>query len=183
LVSAAAGAVGSIAGQLARQAGARPVALVGSDEKGRLCLDRYGYEAFVNYKKPLEAGLKAACPKGIDVFFDNTGGEILDTVLRQMAVFGRVIQCGTMSIPSWAPNPVGPRNEREILTRRLRIKGFVIFDHIKRFDETAAKLAKMLAEGTIRYAEDVEGDIAKAPQALVDVYAGRNSGKKLIWLR
>lgn len=183
LVSAAAGAVGSIVGQLARQAGARPVALVGSDEKGTICLERYGYEAYVNYRQPLEDGLKQACPDGINVFFDNTGGAIHDAVLRQMALFGRVIQCGTMSVPSWVPNPVGPRNEREFLTRRLRVEGFVIFDHLKRFDETAVKLAGMLAEGSIHYAEDVEGDIARAPQALVDVYDGRNRGKKLIWLR
>jgi NADPH-dependent curcumin reductase len=183
LVSAAAGAVGSIVGQLARLAGARPIALVGSEEKGQLCLERYGYDAYINYRKPLDEGLKQACPKGIDVFFDNTGGEILDAVLRNMALFGRVIQCGTMSVASWAPNPAGPRNEREILTRRLRVEGFVIFDHIKRFDEIAAKLAAMLAEGNIHYAEDVDGDIAKAPQALVDVYAGKNRGKKLIWLR
>jgi NADPH-dependent curcumin reductase CurA len=183
LVSAAAGAVGSIVGQLARQAGARPVALVGSAEKGRLCLEQYGYAEYVNHHEPLEQGLRQACPKGVDVYFDNTGGEILDTVLRQMALFGRVIQCGTLSIPSWVPNPTGPRNEREVLTRRLRIEGFVIFDHLARFDETAAKLAAMLAEGRIHYAEDVEGDIARAPQALVDVYAGRNRGKKLVWLR
>jgi NADPH-dependent curcumin reductase CurA len=183
LVSAAAGAVGSIVGQLARQAGARPVALVGSDDKGRLCLEQYGYAAYVNYKQGLDEGLKQACPDGVNVFFDNTGGEILDTVLRRMALFGRVIQCGTMAIPSWVPNPSGPRNEREVLTRRLRVQGFVIFDHLARFDETAAKLAAMLAAGELHYAEDVEGDIARAPQALVDVYAGKNRGKKLIWLR
>ncbi len=119
----------------------------------------------------------------MNVFFDNTGGEIADVVLRRMALFGRVIQCGTMSIASWVPNPVGPRNEREILTRRLRVEGFVIFDHLQRFDVTAAALAKMLSEGTLRYAEDIETDIAGAPQALVDVYSGKNRGKKLIKLR
>lgn len=183
LVTAAAGAVGSIVGQLARLAGARPVALVGSDEKGRLCAEKYGYSAYLNYRQPLAEGLEQTCPKGIDIFFDNTGGKIHDTILRHMALFGRVIQCGTMSIPSWVPNPSGLRNEREVLTRRLRLEGFVIFDHLARFDETATRLARMLADGSIHYAEDVEGDIAKAPQALVDVYAGKNKGKKLIWLR
>jgi NADPH-dependent curcumin reductase CurA len=183
LVSAAAGAVGSIVGQLAKQAGARPVALVGSDEKGQRCLAEFGYDAYINYKKPIEAALQACCPNGVNVFFDNTGGEIADVVLRRMALFGRVIQCGTMSIASWVPNPVGPRNEREILTRRLRVEGFVIFDHLQRFDVTAAALAKMLSEGTLRYAEDIETDIAGAPQALVDVYSGKNRGKKLIKLR
>lgn len=183
LVSAAAGAVGSIVGQLASLAGAWPVALVGSDEKGRLCLEQYGYKAYLNYRQPLDEGLREVCPRGVNVFFDNTGGAIHDIVLRQMAPFGRVIQCGTMSIPSWVPSPSGPRNEREVLTRRLRMEGFVIFDHLARFDETAAKLAVMLAEGCIHYAEDVESNIALAPQALVDVYAGKNRGKKLIKLR
>ena len=183
LVTAAAGAVGSIVGQLARQAGARAVAVVGSDDKGRQAIADYGYEAFINYKQPLEAQLKATCPNGVNVFFDNTGGEIADTVIRHMAWFGRVIQCGTMSIASWVPNPTGPRNDREILTRRLRIEGFVIFDHLARFDDTAAKLAAMLKDGSLRYAEDIGTEIADAPQALVDVYEGRNRGKKLIRLR
>lgn len=183
LVTAAAGAVGSIVGQLAMQTGARAVAVVGSDEKGRQCVAEYGYAAYVNYKQPLENALREACPKGIDVFFDNTGGEIADVVYGQMALFGRVIQCGTMSIASWVPTPVGPRKDREILTRRLRVEGFVIFDHLKRYDETADKLAAMLKAGTLKVAEDIGTDIADAPQALVDVYAGRNTGKKLIRLR
>lgn len=183
LVSAAAGAVGSIVGQLARRAGARPVALVGSDEKGQRCMAEFGYEAYINYKRPVEPALREACPNGVNVFFDNTGGELADLVLRQMALFGRVIQCGTMAIASWVPAPTGPRNEREILTRRLRMEGFVIFDHLKRFDETATLLAGMLAEGSLRHAEDIETDLAGAPRALVDVYSGRNRGKKLIRLR
>jgi NADPH-dependent curcumin reductase CurA len=183
LVTAAAGAVGSIVGQLARKAGARPIAVVGSDDKGRQCCDEYGYAGFINYRQPLEPALRTLCPKGVDVFFDNTGGEIADIVIRQMALFGRVIQCGTMSIASWVPPPTGPRNDREILTRRLRIEGFVIFDHLARYDETAAALATMLKDGSLRHAEDVRTDIAQAPQALVDVYSGRNNGKMVIRLR
>ena len=183
LVTAAAGAVGSIVGQLAKQAGARPVAVVGSDEKGKQCMAEFGYDAYLNYRQPLEGALRKVCPQGINVYFDNVGGEISDLVIRQMALFGRVIQCGTMSIASWVPNPTGPRNDREILTRRLRIEGFVIFDHLKRLDETAAKLAAMRADGSLRYQEDISDRIEDAPQALVDVYSGANHGKKLIRLR
>ena len=183
LVTAAAGAVGSIVGQLAKQAGARPIAVVGSDEKGRQCCEEYGYAGFLNHRRPLEPALREMCPKGVDVFFDNTGGEIADIVIRQMALFGRVIQCGTMSIASWVPTPTGPRHDREILTRRLRIEGFVIFDHLARFDDTAATLAAMLKNGSLRHAEDVRTEIAEAPQALVDVYEGRNRGKMVIRLR
>ena len=183
VVTAAAGAVGSLVGQLAKLAGCRTVAVVGSDEKGEHCLKDYGYDAYVNYRKPVEAGLREACPKGVDIFFDNVAGELADTIIRQMNFFGRVVQCGTVSIPSWVPAPQGPRIEREVLTRRLRIEGFVIFDHIARYDEAATELSRLVAAGKLRYDEDIEHDIAQAPQALVDVYAGRNRGKKLIKLR
>jgi len=183
VVTAAAGAVGSIVGQLAKLAACRTVAVVGSDGKGRHCVAQYGYDAFVNYHEPAAESLKHACPKGVDIFFDNVAGELADTILRQMNPFGRVIKCGTVSIPVWIPPPQGPRIDREILTRRLRIEGFIIFDHIARFEAAAAKLAGLLAEGKLRYDEDIETDIAEAPRALVDVYAGRNSGKKLVRLR
>lgn len=183
LVTAAAGAVGSIVGQLAKQLGCRPIAVVGSEAKGHRCVGEYGYTAYLNYNRPLEDALRELCPGGVDIFFDNTGGEIADTVIRHMAIFGRVIQCGTMSITSWNPNPLGPRNEREILTRRLKVEGFVIFDHIARFEETAVRLAQMVADGELHYAEDISTEIAGAPQALVDVYSGKNRGKRLIRLR
>jgi NADPH-dependent curcumin reductase CurA len=183
VVTAAAGAVGSLVGQLAKLAGCRTVAVVGSDEKGELCLSRYGYDAYVNYRQPLDEALSRACPEGVDLFFDNVAGTIADTVIRRMNLFGRVVQCGTMSIPVWVPPPQGPRIEREVLTRRLRIEGFVIFDHIARFDQAAAELAQLLKAGKLHYDEDIETDLAQAPQALVDVYEGRNRGKKLIRLR
>jgi NADPH-dependent curcumin reductase CurA len=183
VVTAAAGAVGSIVGQLARHAGCRTVAVVGSDQKGQHCLDHYGYDAFVNYHGALAEALQQACPKGIDVFFDNVAGDVADTIVRQMNAFGRVIKCGTVSIPVWVPPPQGPRMDREILTRRLRIEGFIIFDHVARFDAAAAELARLLTAGKLRYDEDIETDIAQAPRALVDVYAGRNTGKKLVKLR
>lgn len=183
VVSAAAGAVGSLVGQLAKLAGCRTVAIVGSVEKGELCLSRYGYDAYIDYHQPLDEALSHACPNGVDVYFDNVAGVIADTVVRRLNLFGRVVQCGTMSIPVWLPPPQGPRIEREILTRRLRIEGFVIFDHIARFDVAATELAGLLAAGKLHYDEDIESDIAGAPQALVDVYEGRNKGKKLIHLR
>ena len=183
VVTAGAGAVGSIVGQLAGLAGCRAVAVVGSDEKGEECRRAFGYDAFVNYRGPVEETLATACPKGIDVFFDNVAGPLADTIVRRMNWFGRVIQCGTVSIPVWIPPPQGPRIEREILTRRLRMEGFVIFDHMARFDAVAAELAALLKAGKIRIREDIENDIERAPQALVDVYSGRNTGKKLIRLR
>ncbi len=183
LVTAGAGAVGSIVGQLAKLKGCRTVAVVGSDVKGAQCLDEFGYDAFVNYHPPLTDGLRAACPQGVDVFFDNVAGEVADVIMGHMNWFGRIVQCGTVSIPSWVPPPQGPRIHRDILTRRLRIEGFVIFDHLSRFDAVAAELAAMLRAGTLKTREDIETDISRAPAALVDVYTGRNTGKKLIHLR
>jgi NADPH-dependent curcumin reductase CurA len=183
VVTAGAGAVGSIVGQLARLAECRAVAVVGSDEKGRECLEEFAYDAYANYRHPVEDALTAACPKGIDIFFDNVAGSLADLIVRRMSWFGRVIQCGTVSIPVWIPVPQGPRIEREILTRRLRLEGFVIFDHIARFEAVAAELARLLQAGKLHVREDIESDIERAPQALVDVYSGRNKGKKLIRLR
>lgn len=183
VVTAAAGAVGSIVGQIAKAAGCRTIAIVGSDAKGEQCLERYGYDAYVNYRSSLDEGLAKACPDGVDIFFDNVAGGIADSVIRRMRAFGRVIQCGTLSIPVWIPPPQGPRIEREVLTRRLRLQGFVIFDHASRFDEVAAELARLRSEGSLHHDEDIEDGIENAPRALVDVYAGRNQGKKLIRLR
>ncbi len=137
----------------------------------------------MNYHRPIAEALREACPEGIDVFFDNVSGEIADAIVRRMNWFGRIIQCGTVSIPVWIPPPQGPRIEREVLTRRLRLEGFVIFDHTARFDAVATELAQMLAAGRLRIREDIETDLACAPQALVDVYTGLNMGKKLIHLR
>jgi NADPH-dependent curcumin reductase CurA len=137
----------------------------------------------VNYHRPLAEALLEACPDGVDVFFDNVSGEIADTIVRRMNWFGRIVQCGTVAIPVWIPTPHGPRIEREVLTRRLKLEGFVIFDHAARFDTVAAELAAMLAAGQLHIREDIEPDLARAPQALLDVYMGRNTGKKLIHLR
>ena len=183
LVTAAAGAVGSIVGQLAQAAGCRVIAVVGSPEKGRCCVARYGYDAWVDYHQPLETALAEAAPEGVDIFFDNVGGPIADAVYTRMNLFGRVIQCGTLSTSSWQSPPQGPRIEREVLTRRLRIQGFVIFDHQARFADVAERLAAMAESGALRHDHDVVKGIEEAPQALVDVYAGRNRGKKLVCLR
>jgi NADPH-dependent curcumin reductase len=183
VVTAGAGAVGSVVGQLASIAGCRAIAVVGSEEKGQQCLEEFGFAGYVNYKRSWAEALRRECPQGVDVFFDNVGGELLDGILRQMNLLGRVIICGTMATAAWVPAPVGMRNEREILTRRLRVEGFVIFDHKAKFDRTAEELAAMLAQGKLRVRLDIETGLERAPQALVEVYAGRNCGKKLIRLR
>jgi NADPH-dependent curcumin reductase CurA len=130
----------------------------------------------------VEEVLDKLVPDGIDVFFDNVGGDILDGALRRMRTGGRIVQCGTASVASWSPPPVGLRNEREVLTRRLRWGGFVIFDHISLFPAAISDLAAALLSGDLLYEEDIRNGLDLAPDALVDLYAGRNSGKLLISL-
>jgi len=183
LVSTAGGAVGAFVGQIARNLGARPLGLTGDDAKVELCRSRYGYDEAWNYKTTdWAAQLGGAAPGGVNVYFDNVGGVILDTTLRRMAAGGRVVQCGTASVASWNLPPTGPRNEREILTRRLVWSGFVIFDHAARFAEASATLAAWYGEDRLTYDEDIAEGIEQAPDAIRALYAGENRGKKLIYV-
>jgi NADPH-dependent curcumin reductase CurA len=183
VVSTAAGSVGSFVGQIGKSLGSRCVGLTGDDRKVALCRERYGYDAAINYKSAaLDSALATAAPDGVNVYFDNTGGAILDTVLRRMAVAGRIVQCGTASVGSWNPLPTGPRNEREILTRRLVWSGFVIFDHMARYAQAADELARLHQAGTLTYDTDLVEGIEQAPGAISSLYAGENLGKKLIYV-
>jgi len=182
VVSTAAGAVGSIVGQIARSLGAYVVGLTGSDEKVSQCVGEFGYHAAANYHKLTSSEMAALCPRGVDVYFDNTAGGISDHVWPLLNVRGRIIQCGTAAIASWNPPPLSARREREILTKRLRHEGFVIFDHIARFEEVIAGLAAKVKAGSIVYREDIEEGLDRAPQALAAIYRGENRGKKVIRL-
>ena len=183
LVSTAGGAVGAFVGQIARNLGARAIGLTGDDEKVAACTGRYGYEVAYNYRSAdWAAALAGAAPDGLHVYFDNVGGTILDAALRRMAVGGRVVQCGTASIPSWNPLPTGPRNEREILTRRLVWSGFVVFDHVARFRAANEALVGWYQDGRLVYDEDIADGIEHAPGAIKALYAGENRGKKLIYV-
>lgn len=181
LVSTAAGAVGSLVGQIGRIKGCRTVGLTGDEAKVARCTASYGYDVAINYRAPdWTTRLAKSLPDGANVYFDNTGGHILDAAVRQMATGGRIVQCGTAAIASWDPMPSGPRNEREILTRRLCWGGFVIFDHQARFDEAAGQLAQWLREGRIVHDEQVTAGLESAPGAIAELYAGANTGKRII---
>lgn len=183
LVSTAAGTVGSVVGQIARQAGAHVVGLTGSEDKVARCVDRFGYHAAYNYKdEDLATTLAQARPEGFDIYFDNTGGPILDTAIRSMARFGRIIQCGTAATPSWSPPPTGLRNEREILMRALTWTGFVIFDHVDRFGEAIDRLIDMLLAGQLNHDEVVEPGMDRITGTLEALFSGTNTGKTLIYI-
>ncbi|MFD2858236.1 zinc-binding dehydrogenase [Seohaeicola zhoushanensis] len=182
-MSTAAGSVGSFVGQIGKGLGCRTIGLTGSDDKVATCRDTFGYDVAINYKTAdLDSAVRSAAPGGVNVYFDNTGGAILDTVLRQMAVGGRIVQCGTAANQVWSPPPTGPRNEREIMTRRLIWSGFVIFDHLNAYARACDDLTAMHADGRLTFATDMKQGIDTAPGAIADLYAGRNSGKSLIYI-
>jgi NADPH-dependent curcumin reductase CurA len=181
LVSTAAGSVGGFVGQIGKLLGCRTLGLTGDDAKVAICRGRFGYDEAANYRTAnVEALLAEWAVAGINVYFDNTGGSILDAALRQMAVGGRIVQCGTAANQVWVPAPTGPRNEREVMTRRLVWSGFVVFDHVARFAEAARQLASWYRAGQLVYEEDISDGIAAAPSAIASLYAGENRGKKLI---
>jgi NADPH-dependent curcumin reductase CurA len=184
VVSTAAGAVGSCAGQIAKLLGCRTVGITGGAEKAALCTDEFGYDAAIDYKAAadLDAALDDACPNGVNVYFDNTSGSISDAVLRHLAVGARIIVCGTASISSWEPWPTGPRVERHLLVKRARMQGFLLFDYANRFEEAITQLTQWLRAGKLRYREDVLDGIEAAPDAIAGLYRGENLGRRLIRL-
>jgi NADPH-dependent curcumin reductase CurA len=183
VVSTAAGAVGSAVGQIAKLMGCRTIGITGGPVKARLCAEEFGYDAVIDYKAgDVAKALKAACPRGADVYFDNTSGAISDAVLAQIAVGARIVICGTASISSWEPWPSGPRVERHILVKRARMSGLLIFDYAHRYEEAVSRLAGWVRDGRLRYREDIADGIEHCPGAIAELYRGENLGKKLIRL-
>ena len=183
VVSTAAGAVGSVVGQLAKSMGCRAVGIAGGETKRRLCLDEFGFDAAIDYRAPgLEDALRTACPEGVDVYFDNTSGVISDTVIRQINRYARIVICGTASIANWDPWPQGPRVDRHLLTKSARMAGFLASNFDDRTEEAIDILAPMVRNGTLRYREEILDGIEAAPGSIADLYEGKNLGKRLIRL-
>ncbi len=182
VVSAASGAVGSIVGQIAKIKGCRAVGIAGGPDKCRHVTQDLGFDACVDYKAGnLAADLKAAAPKGIDVYFENVGGEILDTVLMQMNLFGRIPVCGLISAYNATSVPEGPKNLRAVLTQRLRMQGLIVFDWANRIPEAIAQLGAWHKEGKLKIREDVrEGGLDAFPDVLNLLYTGGNQGKLVL---
>lgn len=181
VVSTAAGAVGSCVGQIAKIKGSRSVGIAGGADKVRICLTEFNYDAAVDYKAgEFESALDAACPGGVDIYFDNTAGGITDAVMRRLNVGARVVVCGTASVASWDPIPQGPRVERHLLVKRARMQGFLIFDYAHRFPDALRELQSWVHGGQIHYREDVLDGIEHAPGSIAGLYRGENLGKRVI---
>jgi NADPH-dependent curcumin reductase CurA len=182
VVSAASGAVGSVVGQSAKIKGCRVVGIAGGADKCRYVRDTLGFDDCVDYKAGgLADKLAAACPKGIDVYFENVGGEILDAVLPQMNQFGRIPVCGLISSYN-AETPVpGPVNFRAVLTKRLRLQGLIVFDWAERIPEAIRELGAWHKNGQLKLREDVRtGGIDAFPATLNLLYTGGNFGKLVL---
>jgi hypothetical protein len=184
VVSTAAGAVGSAVGQIAKIKGCRVVGVAGGAEKVRQCLDEFGYDEAIDYKavKDLDAALAAACPAGVDAYFDNTSGPIHDAVLRQINLHARIAICGTASFASWDPWNEGPRPERHLLVKRATMQGFLTTDFAARYEEAISDLVQWIREGRLHYREELMEGIESAPGSIEKLYSGENNGKLVIKL-
>jgi hypothetical protein len=180
LVSGAAGAVGSAAGQMARIAGCRVLGSAGSEEK-LAWLRELGFDGVFNYReqRPRQA-LPGLAPDGIDIYFDNVGGEHLEAAIGALRTYGRVVACGSISRYNDAEPAAGPRNMFMVVTKRLRLQGYIISDHYERFGEFAGQAAEWVRDGRLRYRETVVEGIENAPQAFLGLLRGENIGKMLV---
>ncbi len=184
VVSAAAGAVGSIVGQIAKIKGCRAVGIAGSEDKCRHLTEDLGFDAAINYKTAdLDAALAAACPDGIDVYFENTGGAISDAVFPRLNLHARVPLCGLISHYNdfdGATGVRGPNNYQQVLMKRVLIQGFIIIDYFPKFPQGIAEMAGWLAEGKIKYRTDVVDGLENAVEAVNRLFDGANTGKLLV---
>jgi hypothetical protein len=182
VVSGAAGATGSVVGQIAKIKGAgKVVGIAGSEEKCAWLTDELGFDAAVNYRTDkVGARLRELCPKGIDLYFDNVGGEILDTCLGQLRLRGRVVLCGAISTYNDTGPTKGPGNYRNLIVIRGRMEGFLILDYFDRFPEAQLEMFGWVAEGKIKHSEHLVEGLEQAPDALNLLFTGGNTGKVIV---
>lgn len=182
LVSGAAGAVGSVAGQIGKIKGCKVVGIAGTDEKIERIQEKFNFDGAINYKTTddMRKAIKEACPNGVDVYYDNVGGEILDAALANMNKYGRVINCGAISLYNETKTPTGPRVETTLIKKSVLMQGFTVRDYIKDFGPAQNQLAKWLKEDKISYLETVVEGFDNIPQAFIDLFDGKNKGKMIV---
>jgi NADPH-dependent curcumin reductase CurA len=181
VVSGAAGATGSVVGQIAKIKGCRAIGIAGGAEKCRWLTEVAGFDGAIDYKaENVAARLKDLCPKGIDIYFDNVGGDILDAALAWLAMNGRVVLCGAIANYNATEQPPGPKNYLNLLLQRGRMEGFIVLDYMPRAAEAVMALAGWVTEGKIKYEVDVQHGLENAPTTLRRLFEGRNEGKQLL---
>lgn len=181
VVSGAAGAVGSVVGQIAKLKGSRVVGIAGGAEKCRHVVEELGFDACIDYKhENVKTALKQHCPKGVDLYFDNVGGEILDDVLTQIRMRARIVICGAISQYNNTQPVKGPSNYLALLVNRATMRGMVVFDHAARYSEAARDMAGWIKAGKLKHREDIVEGIETFPETLLKLFKGENLGKLLI---
>lgn len=182
VVSGAAGAVGSVAGQIGKIHGCMVVGIAGSDEKVRHIEEKFGFDKGLNYNKEenMADAIRAICTDGVDVYFDNVGGEILDAVLQTINKDARIINCGAISLYNKTEKPTGPRPEGILIKKTAVMQGFLIRDHAKDFGRALRQLSTWLKDGSLEYDETVVNGFEKLPEAFIGLFEGRNIGKMIV---
>jgi hypothetical protein len=181
VVSGAAGAVGQTVGQVAKQKGCRVVGIAGGKDKCDFVVKELGFDACIDYKGgSVKDGLKEHCPNGVDIYFDNVGGEILDTVLTRINMKARIIICGAISQYNNTTPVKGPANYLSLLVNRARMEGIVVFDNVARFPQAAAEMAGWMKAGQFHTREDIVEGLEKFPETLQMLFDGKNFGKLIL---
>jgi NADPH-dependent curcumin reductase CurA len=181
VVSGAAGATGSVVGQIAKIKGCRAIGIAGGAEKCHWLTDEAGFDAAIDYKsEDVQARLKELCPAGIDIFFDNVGGDVLDAALARLAMRGRVVLCGGIANYNATEPPPGPKNYLNLVVQRGRMEGFIILDYMARAAEAIETLAGWVQAGKLKNKVDVQHGLETAPATLRRLFEGRNDGKQLL---
>ncbi len=182
LVSGASGAVGSTVGQIGKIKGCHVVGIAGTDEKLELMKDKFGFDKGINYKTTddIKKAISDACPDGVDVYFDNVGGEILDAAMENINKDGRVINCGAIALYNKTEVPTGPRYEGTMVQKTVLMQGFLVRDHAKEFGPATKQLAQWLNEGKLTYEETIVEGFENIPQAFLDLFEGKNKGKMVV---
>ncbi len=182
VVSGAAGAVGSIAGQIGKLMGCRVVGITGTHEKVSLLQSTFKFDKAIDYNAipNLEEAIRYACPKGVDIYFDNVGGDISDAVLANLNKHARIVLCGAISLYNNTETSVGPRIQPVILTKSATMQGFIVADFADKFPQAATKLKRLLQENKLTYSETIVEGFDNLPQAFIDLFNGKNKGKMIV---
>ncbi len=182
VVSGAAGAVGIVVGQIAKLNGCRVIGLAGSDEKIKMLKDEFGFDEAINYKTTIDLKKSVAdvCPNGVDIYFDNVGGEISDVVISRINFHARIVLCGQIALYNSTKIPMGPRLQPMLLTRSVLMQGFIVSNYQSQFSEGFSQLALWIKEGKLKYKESIVKGIDELPAALLGLFEGSNIGKMIV---
>lgn len=182
VISGAAGAVGVVVGQIAKLNGCKVVGIAGSDDKIKMLKEEFDFDEVINYKTTsnINEAIKKACPNGVDIYFDNVGGEISDAVIANINFHSRIVLCGQISLYNTTEKPVGPRLQPMLLTRSVLMQGFIVSNYQSRFREGIQQLSQWVKEGKLKYKETIVDGFDKLPEALIGLFYGNNSGKMIV---